>query len=974
MRRIAAVFASKRSDRSDAASSTAASTTTQHTQQPAKTPSSKRFFRSLSRKAKPVDPLLDRLNSADLHPPSSSSSSSGAPTTPDDDRGSLLRLPTAKVWAPLPPIPVDSRLGSFHHLDAAPHDRSPLSVIPRPSASPSTFDTEDASSEESSFAPDLSRPPERSTPLSAPAYLLALSLSKLRPPYAPPPLLDVPGGPLFPRSCNARRSLPYADSLESTMHRTRLQRRLERGDLSPAETRSIASFAGRRTVLKDRPSLFLDDTAVRTGHARSHSAGLRRWVDRPCFEDRLLVLLAENEPAGGLHANTEPRWTRVEPATGCGVADLEYSLTLELLAGLYEDIPPSEHEQQRQAPGPESSALAYLRLDTRLSLDSSPSLSLTHSPTAPSPSSLSSIGPPSPVTMPSSPPPASPSGASPKPAQPSVISPSTSSRGQLYKASPSPLRMEAVSAPSPAASTPDIPASAPAVSPVVSASIAPSPVTSPPPSASSAAARLKPALKQGVRFAEGEKEDKEDNVPLGYVMRVQQKREEKARFLAAERERRQHEEARRKHEEEKRKWEKERATWEREKRAMEEERKKRLYAEEVAAARARRESSRIGFGPATGEGLAVGQWDRSERPRPDRESSASPSFSRPTYDPAHAMPRTYSDSSLARPPHPSRGSSGSGSGSPEESRPNSVYGSWSGAGSRPPSMHSGVPTPSSSQQDVRPRERRTSSSRRASMVSESGSSRPRSEVPVPPVPVPNMWTMNMPMNMGAPMPMPGLGIPMAMPVGMGMTPMGMPMYGIPMDMPLLPPSPPFMQQYGGRSSSRSRSPSGSHSNSPTLSKRDLSSNNSSSERVNRMSRHGYDSSSGSARGASLPRSESASPARSQRPTHVRTGSGDTSRSNRPAAAPRSHTDHGDRRSSSAKQAQQGVRAAPPPPPSAAAAAAAASSSRPRPTHTSSLPPNPPVAYNQPRSSWALPQSGFENVSRPAGGRRQTIIS
>ena len=25
-------------------------------------------------------------------------------------------------------------------------------------------------------------------------------------------------------------------------------------------------------------------------------------------------------------------WTRVEPATGCGVADLEYSLTLELLA------------------------------------------------------------------------------------------------------------------------------------------------------------------------------------------------------------------------------------------------------------------------------------------------------------------------------------------------------------------------------------------------------------------------------------------------------------------------------------------------------------------------------------------------------------------------------------------------------------------------------------------------------------------
>ena len=81
-------------------------------------------------------------------------------------------------------------------------------------------------------------------------------------------------------------------------------------------------------------------------------------------------------------------------------------------------------------------------------------------------------------------------------------------------------------------------------------------------------------------------------------------------FLAAERERRQHDEARRKHEEEQRKWEEERAAWEKEKRAMEEERRKRMYAEEVAAARSRRESTRLGLAPVSNEGLATGQWDR----------------------------------------------------------------------------------------------------------------------------------------------------------------------------------------------------------------------------------------------------------------------------------------------------------------------------------------------------------------------------
>ncbi|KAI9001037.1 hypothetical protein BD414DRAFT_20641 [Trametes punicea] len=915
MRRIAAVFASKRSDKSDAASSTAASSAPDHSlssqkqHQPVKPHT--RFFRSISRKSKPVDPVVNRLNSSDLHPPSSSSSSSGAPTTPDDDHGSLLRAPVSKAWHSLP-----------HPVE--PHSPAP--------SRQSTLDTEDESSEESFVAPDLPRPQERSTPLAAPAYLLALTSNNLRPPFAPPPLLHVPGCPLFPRSCNPTRTLPYADSLESAMHRKRLQRRLQHGDLSPSEKRFIASFAGRRTVLRERLSLQLDDNAVDYRHVKSASAGLKKWADRPCFEDRVQVLLAENVPVSNAD---EPAWTRVAPATGFGVAALEYSVTLELLAGLYEEEAPGQ--QEPQASESSSAPFDFLRLDTQLPLDLTPPLSqspLTLSPSSPSES-------PSPASSLSATPPA------PSPTMaPSPSSPSNShapSRNQQYKATPSPLRMEAMSSSS---STGHLVASP-------SSTATSTTVASPPPPSSAVSAPssappvlLKPALKQGVRFLEGEKEDKADGVPLGYVQRIKQKREEKARFLQAERERRKHEEERRKHEEEKRKWEEERAAWEREKRAIEEERRKRLYADEVAAARSRRESQRFGsLGAATGDGLATGQWDRSERHRPERESSAT--YTRAAYDPAahahHPPVRQGSDSSISI-ARPLRTAGGSGSGSPSDSRPSSVYGSGNVPGSsRPSSMYG---SPSSSQQDVRLRERERerrvsgSGSRRGSMISEGGGSY-RHPDPVPVPPLPQMWGMGM--NMNVP-PMQGMPMGMAMP---------MPMYGMGMDMPLLPPSPPFMmQQYGYRPPSQNSnrnsqhsqpSPSRSHSSSPTLGRHHHSASGS-TERVNRLSQsHG---SSSSPRAPSVPRSES-TPHRG----HHRTSSGEIT--HRPSVGARSQSD--DRRSTKS--------------------AAAAAPQRPAPVHSSSLPPHPPPSFNQARQSWALPKSGFENVSRPSqSGRRQTIIS
>ncbi|KAI0677596.1 hypothetical protein C8Q78DRAFT_1074280 [Trametes maxima] len=973
MRRIAAVFASKRSDRSDAASSTAASSPPVHDalptkpQQPPKPHA--RFFRSLSRKTKPVDPVVSRLSSSERHPPSSSSSSSGAPTTPDDDRGSLLRAHDSKAWHPLPPLPhqLEHRSStSFLHPDPAPHDRAAFHSLPRPRAAPSrqsTLDTEDELSDESSVAPDLSRPPERSIPLAAPAYLLQLTSNSLRPPFAPPPLLHVPGCPLHPRSCNSRRALSHADSLESTLHRTRLQRRLKRGDLSPSETRSIASLAGRRSAPKARLSLQLDDNAVDDyRHVKPFSAGLRKWADRPCFEDRVRVLLAEDAPVG---TGDEPAWTRVVPATDYGVAALEYSVGLELLAGLYEEELPGEQEPRGSDPAPVS--IDFPRLDSQLSLDLTFSLT---PPPAPSPMGLSpsSPSPPEPQSA------ASPSSSSTTPATPTAAAASStasssashaSSRNHQYKATPSPLRMEASSSPT----TTQL-VKSPASSSTSTAVASPQPsVMSPTPS--TAPAPLKSALKQGVRFVEGEKEDKDDNAPMGYVQRIKQKREEKARFLQAERERRKYEEERRRHEEEKRRWEEERAAWEREKRAIEEERRKRMYAEEIAAARSRRESQRFGaLGAATGEGLATGQWDRSERPRAERErEGASSTYARPVYDAMHphAPVRQGSDSSINLPRSRTGTGSGSGSGSPSESRPGSVYGAGALPGSRPSSMYNGLPTPSSSQQDVRLRERRISGSgsRRGSMVSESGGSH-RHPDPLTLPPMPQVWGMGMGMNMNmAPMPMPMQGMPMV----------PMPMYGVGMDMPLLPPSPPFMmQQYGYRPPSQNShrhsqhspapapSPQRSHSSSPTMGRHSLPASNS-TDRVNRLSQaHG--SSSASARSPSVPRSESA-PYRG----HHRTGSGESAP--RPSGGPRSVSY--DRKSTRSTA-------------TAATGTGTAAPQRPTPTHSSSLPPHPPPSFNPARQSWAVPKSGFENVSRPAAGvhsnahshsqsgRRQTFIS
>ncbi|KAF7332083.1 hypothetical protein MKEN_00088800 [Mycena kentingensis (nom. inval.)] len=154
------------------------------------------------------------------------------------------------------------------------------------------------------------------------------------------------------------------------------------------------------------------------------------------------------------------------------------------------------------------------------------------------------------------------------------------------------------------------------------------------PTESNASAPAVPHTTSRVRFAE---DDKEDVIPLGYVLRLKKRREEKARFLREEQERRAFEEERTRQEDERRRrelerrqWEEEKRAWEREKRAIEEGRKKRLYAEEVAATRARREYQRAGGSYGVGNSMLASSSTTSLRD--ERHRSESGKISRPVHD------------------------------------------------------------------------------------------------------------------------------------------------------------------------------------------------------------------------------------------------------------------------------------------------------------------------------------------------------
>jgi hypothetical protein len=256
-----------------------------------------------------------------------------------------------------------------------------------------------------------------------------------------------------------------------------------------------------------------------------------------------------------------------------------------------------------------------------------------------------------------------------------------------------------------------------------------------------------PSTRRGVRFAENV--DKDDSVPLGYILRHKKRREEKTLFLQRERERRDHEEEKLRHEAERQQWEQEKRQWQKEKRTIEGTKRQKQFAEEITAARVRREA------------LHAIPSQAKEQDRKPREA-----YSRPTYD---ARRQTESPSQT-RPPHSRNDSSSS-------SKQGSLHQSENARPivSRPASTYSVV------SEDARTRISRNS--RPGSIMSESQRSI------VSPV-----YTY----GWGSAPPMPHV-LPIPVYPAVQTMPL-MPQF--PLDMPLLPPTAPFMRQQYGRSPSR----------------------------------------------------------------------------------------------------------------------------------------------------------------------------
>ncbi|KAG1783252.1 hypothetical protein EV702DRAFT_1191684 [Suillus placidus] len=668
MRRISSVFVARRADKPDAPSSNDIDPLPREA-----TKRKARMFNSLSRKA--VPPQLFTSGSS-----SSASSGSAELRTPDDEELPRIRMLSQKgSWK--------SWLGAKNHRGEGDTKAAWLPPFPtagritlRPTPTPTSNETDDASSEDEDEADHLQDSPVQNFTKSTTqarnsmrVIILNSSAGCDRP--SCPPLLDIPHNTPFPRSCLRVGHVRRRDTLESKMHKAVLLSKLEL--LSPAEERTLAPLGNRPvTLVKEAPAHSPNiDTWPKAQFLRSNSEGLGNWVARPCYEDRVLV------------------WTRQEPSgqivtsgiSGLqfGVAALEFSEPLQILAGLLSDIDdgfnPSAEPQSE--PSPPASGVAAVALQPTERLSASVAVADFEF---------------SPLTL-------------------AVDSPDESKKetGNLKAAEPTSA----------------------------------------------------PVVKRGVRFAE---DDKDDQIPLGYVLRIKKKREEKAKFLREEREKRELEEGRRAREdrrmreEERRLWEaqmreqeEERKARELHKKKIEEERRQQNYSSDLQASRARQDASRTGHISSSSSLSRDIERDRSASR--DAHPSGLPSTRQRTTD------LKVSSANLS--PY---------DGSPASSMP-ATPGSQHSF-SRPPSVYS---THTTSEEDARGRDGRHIS-KRTSVVFD-----PSKQFSLP---LSNPRASLLPYNPWCNMPVSPFAIPPVPPLPVAPM-MAMPFYSLD---PLLPPSPPFM--------------------------------------------------------------------------------------------------------------------------------------------------------------------------------------
>ncbi|KAF8913982.1 hypothetical protein CPB84DRAFT_1840750 [Gymnopilus junonius] len=158
-------------------------------------------------------------------------------------------------------------------------------------------------------------------PLEDDSLFLELDLQNALVPQLPvSPFVQHNHGPFFPRSSNRALFLSPRPDTRVAMFRNHLLARLKHADLSPSELASIRPLRSKPppSPLPPPPPSFPDSAwPPPTTKILPASPGVRRWISRPCFEDRHEILLPVQTLA---------------VSSAVAVAALEYSEHLDAMA------------------------------------------------------------------------------------------------------------------------------------------------------------------------------------------------------------------------------------------------------------------------------------------------------------------------------------------------------------------------------------------------------------------------------------------------------------------------------------------------------------------------------------------------------------------------------------------------------------------------------------------------------------------
>lgn len=345
MRRLVAVFSSKR-DKSDShqQSNRSHPSPNQRSKKHLKLPVNIGFTSSSSVRTPSVT-STPQLSSVSDHGQSSGSSSGSAslslPTPEEGPPTSLTRSATRRSWKdwlggkrsePVPPaVPELPKPSVWDQSMPVWNERLPTLQGPQTSVrvSKGMGETDDETSSESddeesvpaSGHPRSVKPVFVASPAMARQNLESLIKNTLAPPLPASPFVQHSVTYLFPRSCNRPQALPPVSDTRRIMFKRRLLIQLE--NLSVDDEKAILPFSSRRAPVPIKTSILPDYETSRppdTTKIFAASPGVRRWISRPCFEDRFSVFLPLKD---------EIQQTPV--VSTLAVATLEYSEFLDVM-------------------------------------------------------------------------------------------------------------------------------------------------------------------------------------------------------------------------------------------------------------------------------------------------------------------------------------------------------------------------------------------------------------------------------------------------------------------------------------------------------------------------------------------------------------------------------------------------------------------------------------------------------------------